>query len=195
MNSKEAIKNSIKILLFFTVITGLIYPLIIFSIGKIFFSDKANGSLIKQNDRVIGSKLLGQKFTSNEYFWSRPSAIDYNPMPSGGSNLALTSQALVQQYEDAKSAFMKQNMLKDSLTLPDEMLFASASGVDPDISRVAAYMQVKRICEARKLTARKQQAIYSLIDSVTNSRQFGFLGEETVNVLELNLKLNEISRK
>jgi K+-transporting ATPase ATPase C chain len=194
MNAKEAIKNSIKILLFFTVITGIIYPAIIFGIGRMFFYDKANGSLVKENDRVIGSELLGQKFISRKYFWSRPSAIDYNPMPSGGSNLSLTSQALVQQYKDNKAAFIKDNLLKDTVTVPNEMLFASASGVDPDISRAAAYEQVKRISEARKFNSEQKHQLINLIDSQAKNRQLGFLGEETVNVLDLNLKLDEMAK-
>lgn len=194
MNAKEAIKNSIKILLFFTVITGIIYPVIIFGIGRMFFDDKANGSMVKESDRIVGSELLGQKFISRKYFWSRPSAIDYNPMPSGGSNLSLTSKALVQQYKDNKAAFMKENLLKDTVAVPSEMLFSSASGVDPDISREAAYLQVKRISEARKFNSGQKQKLFNLIDSQTKSRQFGFLGEEVVNVLVLNIKLDEMSK-
>ncbi|MGD1006544.1 MAG: potassium-transporting ATPase subunit KdpC [Ignavibacteriaceae bacterium] len=194
MNAKEAIKNSVKILLFFTVITGIIYPVIIFGIGRMFFDDKANGSLVKESDRIVGSELLGQKFISRKYFWSRPSAIDYNPMPSGGSNLSLTSKVLVQQYKDNKAAFMKENLLKDTVAVPSEMLFSSASGVDPDISREAAYLQVKRISEARKFNSGQKQKLFNLIDSQTKSRQFGFLGEEVVNVLVLNIKLDEMSK-
>ena len=157
MNAKEAIKNSVKILLFFTVITGIIYPVIIFGIGQMFFSDKANGSMVKEMEQIVGSQLLGQKFTSRKYFWARPSAIDYNPMPSGGSNLSLTSKVLLQQYKDNKAAFIKENLLKDTAAVPSEMLFASASGVDPDISGEAAYVQVKRISEARKFNAVQKQ--------------------------------------
>jgi potassium-transporting ATPase KdpC subunit len=194
MNAKEAIKNSIKILLFFTLITGIIYPVIIFGIGQTFFSDKANGSLVKGKEQIAGSKLLGQKFTVRKYFWSRPSAIDYNPMPSGGSNLSLTSKVLVQQYKDNKSAFIRENLLKSTDIVPSEMLFASASGVDPDIPREAAYVQVKRISEARKFNAEQKQKLYGLIDLQAKKRQFGFLGEEVINVLVLNMKLDEMNR-
>jgi K+-transporting ATPase ATPase C chain len=194
MNSKEAIKNSIKILLFFTVITGIIYPLIIFGIGQMFFSGKADGSFIKDNNRVIGSELIGQKFTSRKYFWPRPSAIDYNPMPSGGSNLSLSSKVLLQQYNDNKAGFMKENFLKDTSAVPADMLFASASGVDPDISGEAALVQVQRICDARKFNQVQKQKLLNLVALQTKSRQFGFLGEETVNVLELNMKLDEMTK-
>lgn len=194
MNAKEAIKNSVKFLLFFTVLTGIIYPVIVFLIGQAVYSNKANGSLVKYGDRVVGSELLGQKFTSNKYFWPRPSAIDYNPMPSGGSNLSLTSKALVQQYKDNEAAFMKENLLKDTSDIPSDMLFASASGVDPDISKEAAYVQVKRISEARKFSAEQRTKLYHLIDSQTKSRQLGFLGEEVVNVLALNIKLDEMGK-
>jgi K+-transporting ATPase ATPase C chain len=194
MNAKEIIKNSIKILLFFTVITGIIYPVIIFGTGRIFFYNKANGSLVKGSNRIVGSELLGQKFTSRKYFWSRPSAIDYNPMPSGGSNLSLTSKVLFQQYNDNKASFMKDNLLKDNVIVPSEMLFSSASGVDPDITKESAYVQVKRISQARKFTEEQKQKLFILIDSQTRSRQFGFLGEEVVNILALNMILDEMSK-
>jgi potassium-transporting ATPase KdpC subunit len=194
MNAKEAIKNSVKILLFFTLITGIIYPVIVFGIGRVFFSDKADGSLVKGKDQIVGSELLGQKFTSSKYFWPRPSAVDYNPMPSGGSNLSLTSKVLVQQVKDNKAAFMKENFIIDTLDVPSEMLFTSASGVDPDISKESAYVQVKRICETRKFNKEQRKNLYSLIDSNTKNRQLGFLGEEVVNVLLLNLKLDEMSK-
>ncbi|MDR3628023.1 MAG: potassium-transporting ATPase subunit KdpC [Ignavibacteriaceae bacterium] len=194
MNAKESIKNSVKILLFFTLLTGLIYPVIISGIGQMLFSIKANGSMLTKNDQIVGSRLIGQKFTSKRYFWPRPSAIDYNPMPSGGSNLALTSKVLVQQYNDNKAAFIKDNLLKDTASVPSDVLFASASGVDPDISKEAAVLQVKRICEARKFNAEKKQVLLNLIDKQTEKRQLGFLGEEVVNVLVLNIKLDEISK-
>ena len=194
MNAKEAIKNSLKILVFFTVLTGIVYPVIIFIIGQAVYSNKANGSLIKNNYGIVGSRLLGQKFTGNKYFWSRPSSIDYNPMPSGGSNLSLTSKVLVQQYNDNRTAFMKANLLKDTLDVPSEMLFASASGVDPDISKESAYVQVKRICEVRKFNSEQRTKLFNLIDSQMKSRQLGLLGEEVVNVLELNLKLDEMGK-
>jgi K+-transporting ATPase ATPase C chain len=101
---------------------------------------------------------------------------------------------LVQQYKDNKAAFMKENLLKDTVAVPSEMLFSSASGVDPDISREAAYLQVKRISEARKFNSGQKQKLFNLIDSQTKSRQFGFLGEEVVNVLVLNIKLDEMSK-
>ena len=194
MNAKEAIKNSLKILLFFTLLTGIVYPLIIFVIGQVVYNNKANGSLINEGGIVVGSRLLGQKFTGNKYFWSRPSSIDYNPMPSGGSNLSLTSKVLVQQYDDNRAAFMKANLLKDTLDVPSEMLFASASGVDPDISKESAYVQVKRISDARKFNQALRTRLYKLIDSQLKSRQLGLFGEEVVNVLELNLKLDEMSK-
>jgi K+-transporting ATPase ATPase C chain len=194
MNAKEAIKNSLKILVFFTVLTGIIYPVIIFIIGQAVYSNKANGSLIKVGGMVVGSQLMGQKFTGNKYFWSRPSAIDYNPMPSGGSNLSLTSKVLVQQFGDNRAAFMKANLLRDTLDVPSEMLFTSASGVDPDISKESAYVQVKRICEVRKFNQEQKTRLHELIDSQMKSRQLGLFGEEVVNVLELNLKLDEMGK-
>ena len=194
MNAKESIKNSLKILLFFTIITGLIYPVIIYSIGQLFFKEKADGSMIINNKKVVGSSLIAQKFSGKKYFWPRPSAIDYNPMPSGGSNLSLTSKALVQQYNDGKALFLKENLLPDTTDVPSDILFASASGVDPDISRAAALLQVNRISRARKFTSEQKQKLVNLVDEQTVKKQFGFLGEEGVNVLKLNIKLDEMSK-
>jgi potassium-transporting ATPase KdpC subunit len=180
---------SIKVLILFTLITGIIYPLFITLVAQVFFYEKANGSLYIENGTVRGSFLLGQKFTANIYFHSRPSAINYNPMPSGASNLGLTSKVLHEQSNERKNDFLTNNMLDATKDVPSEMLFASASGVDPHISKQAAYLQVPRIAKARSLNENQTNKIYKIVDSLTEYPQFGFLGNEVVNVLKLNIKL------
>jgi len=187
---KKEIVLSLKMLLLMTILTGIIYPLFITAIGQIIFSDNANGSLYIEDGKVRGSFLLGQNFTDSIYFHSRPSAINYNPMPSGASNLGLTSKVLKEQFTERKNDFLTTNMLDATKDVPSEMLFASASGVDPHISKQAAYLQVPRIAKARTLNEIQTNNLYKTIDLITEYPQFGFLGNEVVNVLKLNIKLD-----
>jgi potassium-transporting ATPase KdpC subunit len=181
---------SIKIFLFFTVLTGVLYPLLITGIAQVLFPAKANGSLIYKDKRLIGSELIGQQFDSAIYFSSRPSAVSYNPLPSGGSNFGLANKKLKQQVEERKRHFRTFNSLDSLTAIPSEMLFASASGLDPHISKEAALLQVNRIVSARKLNAKQKQQIEQYITDLTESPQYLFLGEQRINVLLLNLKLD-----
>jgi K+-transporting ATPase ATPase C chain len=187
---KKEIVLSLKMLLLMTILTGIIYPLFITTIGQIVFSDNANGSLYIEDGKVKGSFLLGQNFTDSIYFHSRPSAINYNPMPSGASNLGLTSKVLKEQFNERKNDFLRTNILDSAKEVPSEVLFASASGVDPHISKQAAYLQVPRIAKARTLNEIQTNNLYKTIDSITEYPQFGFLGNEVINVLKLNIKLD-----
>jgi K+-transporting ATPase ATPase C chain len=183
---------SLKIFLVFTVITGIIYPLIITGIAQVIFPAKANGSLLVRNSQIVGSKLIGQQFDSAIYFTSRPSVITYNPMPSGGSNYGLTNVILKDLVAARKHDFCSFNQL-DSLTeIPSEMLFASASGLDPHISPMAALLQVDRIAKARNFNDTCKQKLINCIKDLTESPQFLCLGEERVNVLLLNLETDKI---
>lgn len=182
-------------LLLMTLLTGIFYPLLITAIAQLFFNDKANGSLYVRNNEVRGSFLIGQNFSDNIYFHSRPSSIDYNPMPSGGSNLALTSKLLFQQFKERKRNFDLINSLDSTKQVPSEMLFASASGVDPDISKEAAYLQVPRIVRARKLNDNAAIGIYKLIDEITTKPDLRIFGKERVNVLKLNIALDNFSER
>ncbi len=190
----KTIAVTLKMFLILTIITGIIYPVVITVFAQIAFPSKANGSLIKKNGIFIGSELIGQKFDSAIYFCSRPSAIDYNPLPSGGSNYGPTSKILKKQVEDRKSAFLSKNMLKDSTNIPIEMLFASASGLDPHISPQAALLQVGRIAEARHLTKDEIQKAVQLIYDLTEPPQFGLFGETRINVLKLNIALDNLKK-
>jgi K+-transporting ATPase ATPase C chain len=192
---KKIIVQSFKMFLVMTFLLGIVYPTIIWAIGQIIFPYQANGSLVLRNDKIIGSELLGQNFSDSIYFQPRPSAIDYNPMPSGASNLALSSSLLSKQVKDRSNDFLTKNLLNKSVSVPAEMLFASGSGVDPDISVESAKLQVNRIIIARKLNINKTGMINNLIDSLAGNTQFGVSGNNFVNVLMLNLKLDEQSKK
>lgn len=190
---KKIILQSLKMFLMITILTGIIYPLIITLIGQTIFPYQSNGSLVVNNNKVIGSELLGQNFTDSIYFQSRPSAINYNPMPSGASNLALSNVLLKDQVKNRRAEFRKNNFLSDSINVPSDMLFASGSGVDPHISAESAKLQINRIIKSRNLKPDKSKLLYNLVDSLTEYLQFGILGNKVVNVLNLNLKLDEVS--
>lgn len=190
---KKIIEQSFKIFLSLTILTGVIYPLFITLIGQVIFPNQSNGSLIIKDGKIIGSELLGQNFADSIYFQSRPSAINYNPFPSGASNLGLSSALLKEQVNTRKLEFRKNNLLSDSIIIPSEMLFASGSGVDPHISVEAANLQINRIIKSRNLNTDKSKLLYNLVDSLKEYPQFGVLGNQVVNVLSLNLKLDEES--
>jgi K+-transporting ATPase ATPase C chain len=192
---KQIISKSIIALVVFTLLTGVIYPLIITLFGQIVFPTEANGSMVIKNNKVIGSELIGQNFSDSIYFHPRPSAINYNPLPSGASNLSLSSTLLKEQVNNRKIDFRKNNILNDSVVIPSEMLFASGSGVDPHISIEAAKLQIIRIIESRNLSTDKSKLLYNLVDSLSEYPQFGILGNQVVNVLSLNLKLDEESNR
>jgi len=188
----KSLITSLKIFLFFTVLTGIVYPLFITGFAQLFFPGKANGSLIFKNNKTIGSELIGQQFDTSIYFMSRPSAISYNPLPSGGSNYGPTSAKLKRLVVERRQKFIVCNEL-DSLTeIPSEMLFASASGLDPHISQKAAYLQVERIAQSRNFNSDQKLKLEQLIKDQTEASQFFCLGEERVNVLLLNLGIDKI---
>ena len=183
---------AIKFLLVMTVLTGVIYPFIMTGVAQLAFPARANGSLVMKDGKIIGSELIGQKFDSSIYFWSRPSAIDYNPIPSGASNLGPTSDNLKKQVAERRRLFATNNSLADTSAIPKEMLFASASGLDPHISPEAALLQLKRVAMARNLNETQKQKVQQLIKDKTEEPQFLLFGEPRINVFELNLSLDSI---
>ena len=188
----KIIIKSLKIFLIFTILTGVLYPLLITGFAQILFPFKANGSLIKEDTRTIGSELIGQKFDSPAYFSSRPSFISYNPLPSGGSNFGLTNSKLKKLVEKRQQHFIAFNHLDKNTVIPSEMLFASASGLDPDITPEAAMLQVDRIVKSRGFSTDQREKVIKLIDSLTEDPQFHLLGQERINVFLLNLSLDKI---
>jgi len=179
VNMKTTI-TALKLFLMLSIVTGIMYPLLVWGYAYAFFKEKTSGGLIMREGKTIGAELIGQKFTKPEYFWPRPSATDYNPLPSGGSNLSLTSKQLLATMAERKAKYGKN--------APADMLYASGSGLDPHISPQAARMQCARVAKARGVA---EVDIISLSESMTEPRQFGLLGEPRINVLELNLKLDE----
>jgi K+-transporting ATPase ATPase C chain len=175
---------AIRSYLFFSILFGLAYPLAMTGISQMFFPHQAGGSLIEQNGKIVGSRLIAQKFESPRYFWSRPSAIDYNPQPSGGSNWGPISADLKKQVDERA---VKLKAAHGNAEIPQDLLFASASGLDPQISPEAAFYQASRVAQVR---GSNPNQIHQLIEGQVRGRQFGFLGEPTVNVLELNLALD-----
>jgi len=189
---KSSILISLKLLLAMTILTGVIYPLLVFGLAQTIFPHQANGSLIVSGNRHLGSELIGQKFSGNQYFHSRPSAIDYNPECSGASNLSMTSAKLKVLGLKRDSAWLVSNKLYPGATIPAEMRYASGSGLDPHISPEAALQQVARIVQARHLTNAQKTELIDLVEKQTEHRQFGILGEERVNVLLLNIATDKL---
>jgi potassium-transporting ATPase KdpC subunit len=181
---KTQFLNSLKIFFFFTLFFGFAYPISVTLIAQLFYPKQANGSLIIKNNTLIGSELIAQKTISNHYFWPRPSASDYGAIPSGASNLSLTSKKLREAVQQRESQGGRH-----------ELLFASASGLDPHISSYAAASQLPRIFFARKLDEVQQKQVLELIKTFTEKRQFGFLGAERINVLKLNLALDSLFKR
>lgn len=173
-----------------TALTGIIYPYAITGLAQLFFPYQANGSLVFVDSKLSGSELLAQKFDGPEYFWPRPSAIDYNPLPSSGSNLGPTSADLKQKIEERREKFVETRPGSESL--PDELLLASGSGLDPHLSPGAVLYQTERVAVARHLNNAQMQRLVQLVESLVEPPQFGVLGEPRVNVLLLNKILDEM---
>jgi potassium-transporting ATPase KdpC subunit len=169
-----------------TVLLGIIYPLVVTGLAQVFFKDKANGQLIVQNGKVVGSRIIGQAFVGPSYFHSRPSAAGngYDAANSNGSQLGPTNQHLIDRLKTDVATNQADN---PGQPVPVDLVTASASGLDPDISPAAAEFQVPRIIRERGISA---DQVRQLIQAHTQPRQLGLLGEPRVNVLELNLDLD-----
>jgi potassium-transporting ATPase KdpC subunit len=189
---KKQINIALRLLLVLTIITGVIYPLLITGISRAIFHDKSEGSLVKKDGQIAGSLLIGQANDSIAYFWPRPSAVNYQTLPSGGSNYSWSDQRLKELVAERKAAFIKDNMLNDTSSVPVEMLFASASGLDPHISPRAALLQADRVAKARNFNEDQKQKLLMLIAKMTEKPQFSLFGEARINVFLLNLELNKI---
>jgi K+-transporting ATPase ATPase C chain len=189
MSIRAQLRISILTLALFTLITGLAYPVAVTGVAQLIFPRQANGSLIEYNGQSIGSELIGQLFTDPKYFWGRPSATSpfpYNAAASSGSNLGPTNPTLAQAVQARVQALKAADPGNDS-PIPVDMVTASASGLDPDISVAAALYQLPRVARARGMS---EEEVRSMVDKFTEGRQLGFLGEMRVNVLKLNLALD-----
>jgi K+-transporting ATPase ATPase C chain len=176
----------------FTVLLGLVYPLLVYGIGRAAFGGAAEGGLVRRDGRVVGSSLIGQSFDAPGYFWGRPSAAGdgYDARASGASNLGPTSRALAATVDRRVAALLQAHLGATAADIPAELVTASGSGLDPDISPAAAAFQVGRVAAARRLDP---GLVRDLVRQHTEGRDLGILGEPRVNVLELNLALDSLS--
>jgi potassium-transporting ATPase KdpC subunit len=188
-NVKRNLLISIWMTLATTVLLGIVYPLVVTALAQLLYPHRANGGLIESRGKLVGSRLIGQPFTSPGYFHSRPSAAGpagYDPTQSQGSNLAPTNKALLERISASVQTLHAEN---PNAPIPIDLVTASASGLDPDISPASAEFQIPRVAQARHVTSSALQAI---VTRHTKDRQLGFLGEPRVNVLELNLELDAL---
>jgi potassium-transporting ATPase KdpC subunit len=185
------LRPAFVLLILMTIITGVVYPAVVTAIAQVAMSDKANGSLIRSDDKVVGSELIGQPFSDPKHFWSRPSATSpypYNASSSSGSNQGPTNPALIDAMNDRIKALRAADP-DNKAPVPVDLITASASGLDPHISPAAAGYQIGRVAKASGLPAER---IRALVSQYTEGRQLGFLGEQVVNVLRLNLALDKL---
>lgn len=185
---KKNLITAILMTIFTTILLGIIYPLVVTGIAQLLFPKQANGELIRKNGVIVGSKLIGQEFSGAGYFDSRPSDAGngYDATNSNGSQLGPTNQKLIEEVEARVAEARKEN---PNAPVPIDLVTASASGLDPDITPAAAEFQMPRVAHERGMT---QQQVEALVRKYTQEREWGFLGEPRVNVLELNLALDRI---
>jgi len=188
---KKNLITAVLMTLATTVLFGLLFPLLITGLAQVLFPERANGQLVTRNARLMGSRLIGQTFSSPGYFHSRPSSAGtgYDAGNSSGSNLGPTNQSLIVRVQGDADRLQAEN---STTAIPMDLLTTSGSGLDPHISPEAAEFQVPRIAKERGLS---EDVVREAVRQHTQARQFGFLGEARVNVLELNLTLDEISPK
>jgi K+-transporting ATPase KdpC subunit len=187
------VRTAAASLFLLTLLTGLLYPLLVTGVAQLAFPNEANGSLLKKDGRVLGSGLIGQPFSHPRYFWSRLSAtpsVQYNASSSSGSNYGPLNPALLEAVQRRIKA-LKQADPQNTSPIPVDLVTASGSGLDPHISVLAALYQVSRVARVRNI---REDRIRQLVDQFTEGRQLGFLGEPRVNVLKLNLALDGIQR-
>lgn len=188
---RTLLRPALLLLVLLTVLTGVIYPLTVTGLAQAMFPRQANGSLLERDGKPIGSSLIGQNFTAPEYFWGRPSATTpqvYDGTASGGSNLGPTNPALTEAAKQRIAALRAADP-GNAAPVPVDLVTASGSGLDPDISPAAVRYQLARVARTRGLSPAEVQA---LVVRHTRGRQFGVLGEPRVNVLELNLALDAL---
>jgi K+-transporting ATPase ATPase C chain len=195
MNLKSTLRPAVALIIIFTIVLGVAYPLATTGVAQVLFGDKADGSLVKKDGQVIGSSLIGQSFIDADtnavipgYFRGRPSASNYDAMASGGSNLGPTNAVLIERVKELTALIRTENGLTADQAVPVDLVTASGSGLDPDISPASAQLQVERVARERGISPEQVQ---DLIDKATSKPTLGFIGEERVNVLELNRLLDE----
>jgi potassium-transporting ATPase KdpC subunit len=190
----KSLLQAFLVLIALTVLTGLVYPAIVTAIAVVCFPSQAHGSLTYNKGKIVGSRLIGQSFSGRKNFWPRPSATNYSAMPSGGSNLNPLSTTLRTAIDARRDTFRLANGLGAKDTIPSDMLFASGSGLDPDISPEAARLQIGRVARERNFANDQKPALISLVERSIVPRQLGFLGSARVNVLLLNQNVERLEK-
>jgi K+-transporting ATPase ATPase C chain len=188
---KKYLLPSLKISLVFIIICSVLYPLFIAAVAK-FSPGGGKGETLSVNGKVVGYANVGQKFTADKYFWSRPSGVDYNASGSAGSNKGPTNPDYLKQVQDRIDSFLVHNPSVKKADIPVELVTASGSGLDPDLSPRGAYVQVSRVARARNIPEEK---IQSLVAQQIQKPLLGFLGPQKVNVLKLNIELDKMIRE
>jgi K+-transporting ATPase ATPase C chain len=188
---KKYLLPSLKLTLVLIILLAILYPLFIAAVGKL-TPGGGDGETVMVNGKVVGYALIGQKFTDDKYFWSRPSAVDYSAAGSAGSNKGPSNPDYLKKVQNKIDTFLVHNPGVDKKDIPAELVTASGSGEDPDLSPAAAKVQVKRIAAIRKVD---EQEIYALIDQHTEGPLLGFLGPSKVNVLKLNIALDKLKKE
>lgn len=183
--------QAIRLFLTFTILTGIIYPLLITGIANLFFKEKSQGSLVYLNGNLVGSSLIGQDFKSEKYFHGRPSTVSYNANPSGASNQGMTNKDLQNAIKERKEK-LKEFEVAENKNYPSDLIFASGSGLDPHISPQAAKFQIPRIAKVRNFSPEQTLNLEKLVEQKIEHRDYRILGEERINVLLLNLSLDKM---
>jgi len=191
-NLKSEAVTSLKIFIFLSIILGVVYPVTITWIARFTMPENANGSLMRSDGRVVGSRLIGQQFSDSTYFHSRPSAVDYNAAGSGASNLGPSSQKHLDIVKERIAESRRTNGLTPEMKIPADMVLSSASGLDPHISVENASLQAPRIARTRLIS---EERIRQLIELHTDPDFIGIWGQKGVNVLSLNLALDQLSKQ
>jgi len=189
IESQSVLRPSLGLILVGFLLAGVLYCSASTLLVQSIFPKQANGSLIERNGTIIGSSLVGQSFVSERYFHARPSAVNYNVDAMAGSNLAISNPILQKQIQQRSTVFAQDNQIP-AQQVPNEMITASGSGIDPDISPASALLQVKRVARQRHLA---EQHVYDLVQQQIQAAQLGLYGQARVNVLELNLTLDQLS--
>ena len=187
----KTLRTNLVLLASTIIFFGVIYPLFVWSIGLI-FPNQANGFPISQNGKVIGYKNIGQNFTEAKYFWDRPSACNYNPINAGPTNMGPTNPVFLSTVEQRVDTFLVQNPGIKKSEIPSDLVTASASGIDPDISVQGALIQIPRVAKARGIS---QHDLQKLVEENIGKPLLGLFGPERVNVLKLNLALDNLTKK
>lgn len=183
------LKQSLILTIFCILLFGMLFPVVIVGVGKI-FPDASNGKPLYKNGEIIGYENIGQSFTDDRYFWGRPSAVDYNAAGSGGSNKGPSNPEYLQIVKDRIDTFLVHNPRIKKEDIPSELITASGSGLDPHITMQGAIIQIKRVAAARNITEEK---LIQLVQVNIEKPSLGFIGQERVNVLKLNLALDELT--